>query len=135
LTQKQRKYFDWLLIIVINFMWATQVPVSKLIGDRRGAVAITFLPMMLSTLIFLPILLRENRKRGTGFHWRWGDAKHFIIAGIFGLFTLQFTCTLGAQRTLAASAGIITLTIPVGTRSLQSSSGARGESSPKWRWE
>ena len=51
-----RKYLDWVLLLVVNFMWATQAPVVKLIGDRLGPVAIAFLPMILSTLLFLPVL-------------------------------------------------------------------------------
>jgi hypothetical protein len=30
--------------MLINFMWATQLPVIKLIGDRLGPVAIAFGP-------------------------------------------------------------------------------------------
>ncbi len=109
---KRRKLLDWLLILVVNFMWATQVTAIKLIGDRLGPVAITFVPMVVGILIFLPLLWRQNRRRG-GSHFRWADAKHFLIAGLFGSFLIQFTYTLGSQRTLAANAGIITLTIPV----------------------
>lgn len=98
--------------MLINFMWATQVPVIKLIGDRLGAVAIAFLPMMLSTLLFLPALFLESRRRGRLLQWRWRDAKHFLIAGLFGTFLLQFTYTLGAQRTLGSNAAVITLSIP-----------------------
>jgi len=94
-------------------MWATQVAAIRLIGDRLGPVAITFLPMIFSVGIFFPLLWRENRKRGVPFHWNWADARHFVIAGMFGPFLLQFTYTLGAQRTLAANAAIITLSIPV----------------------
>jgi len=108
-----RKYLDWCLIVLINFMWATQAPVIKRIGSRLGPVAIAFIPMIVSTLMFLPALWMENRKRHRTFHWRWQDARHFLIAGLFGIFLLQFAYTLGAQRTLAANAGIITLTIPV----------------------
>lgn len=108
-----RKYSDWLLIVTINFMWATQAPVIKAIGDGLGPVAIAFIPMVLSTLMFLPVLWIENRRRGRGFRWQWRDLRHFLLAGLIGLFFLQFTYTLGAQRTLAANAGIITLTIPV----------------------
>jgi len=99
--------------MIINFMWATQAPAIKLIGDRLGPVAIAFLPMILSTLLFLPALWYEGRRLGRPFQWRWGDARHFVIAGLFGFFFLQITYVLGAQRTLAANAGIITLTIPV----------------------
>jgi drug/metabolite transporter (DMT)-like permease len=112
-SPKATKYFDWLLLMVINFMWATQAPVIKLIGDRLGPVAIAFVPMILSTLMFLPALWYEGRKLGRPFQWRWGDAKHFVVAGLFGFFFLQLTYTLGAQRTLAANAAVITLTIPV----------------------
>lgn len=108
-----RKCADWLLIVVINFMWATQAPVIRWMGDSLGPVAIAFIPMIASTLLFLPALVIENRRKGRGFIWHWGDLRHFLAAGLFGYFFLQFTYTLGAQRTLAANAGIITLTIPV----------------------
>ena len=98
--------------MLINFMWATQVPVIKLIGDRLGPVAIAFVPMMLSTLLFLPALHIESRRRGRPMQWHWRDAKHFLIAGLFGTFLLQFTYTLGAQRTLGSNAAVITLSIP-----------------------
>jgi hypothetical protein len=51
-----QKIIDWSLVIVINFMWATQVPVIRLIGDAYGPVTIAFVPMILSTIIFLPFL-------------------------------------------------------------------------------
>lgn len=94
-------------------MWATQVAAIKLIGDRLGPVAIAFIPMILSVGMFFPVLWRENRKRGADFHWHWADVRHFLVAGIFGPFVIQFSYTLGAQRTLAANAAIITLSIPV----------------------
>jgi drug/metabolite transporter (DMT)-like permease len=94
-------------------MWATQVVVIKLIGDRLGPITIAFVPMLLSTLLFFPALCYEKKKGGVRFHWRWADAKHFILAGIFGSLVGQLTYTLGAQRTLAANAGIIMLTLPV----------------------
>ena len=113
MTHTSQKYVDWSCIVVVNFMWATQVAAIKLIGDRLGAVAIAFIPMILSVAMFLPVLWRENRKRGAAFHWHWADARHFLVAGIFGPFLIQFSYTLGAQRTLAANAAIITLSIPV----------------------
>lgn len=109
---KTSKFVDWACLMLINFMWATQVPVIKLIGDRLGPVAIAFLPMMLSTLLFLPALQFESRRRRRPIQWHWRDAKHFLIAGLFGTFLLQFTYTLGAQRTLGSNAAVITLSIP-----------------------
>lgn len=110
---KVQKYWDWFLVVVINFMWATQVPVIRLIGNRLGPVTLAYIPMILSTAMFLPVFWHEQRRRGTGLRWQWKDAKHFLLAGFFGVFLMQFLYTLGSRWTLAANAGVITLTIPV----------------------
>lgn len=112
MSSKTAKYLDWACLMLINFMWATQVPVIKLIGDRLGPVAIAFVPMMLSTLLFIPALFVERRRLRRPLQWHWRDARHFLIAGLFGTFLLQFTYTLGAQRTLGSNAAVITLSIP-----------------------
>ncbi len=108
-----QKITDWILVIVFNFMWATQVPVIRLIGNRLGEVTVAFVPMLISTIIFLPILAVENKKRNVSFRWRWTDIKDFIIPGLIGIFLMQYLYTVGSRMTLAANAGIITLTIPV----------------------
>jgi drug/metabolite transporter (DMT)-like permease len=110
---KFQKTFDWSLLIVINFMWATQVPMVRLIGERLSSITVAFIPMIISTLIFLPLLWIENRKRKISMRWRWKDMKYFMISGLIGIFLLQYVYTLGSRMTLAANAGIITLTIPV----------------------
>lgn len=110
---KSQKIIDWSLVILINFMWATQVPVIRLIGNAYGPITIAFIPMILSTLIFLPVLWMENKKRGVKMKWRWRDLKYFMLPGLIGVFLMQYLYTLGSQKTLAANAGIITLTIPV----------------------
>jgi len=108
-----QKTIDWGLIIIINFMWATQVPVIRFIGDRLGPITVAFIPMIASTLIFLPILWLENKRRNVKFRWRWNEIKYFILSGLIGIFIMQYAYTLGSKLTIAANAGIITLTIPV----------------------
>jgi len=108
-----QKIIDWSLVIIINFMWATQVPVIRLIGDAYGPVTIAFVPMILSTLIFLPFLRAENKKRQVKMKWRLKDIRYFVLPGLIGVFLMQYLYTVGSQMTLAANAGIITLTIPV----------------------
>ena len=110
---KSQKTIDWSLVIIINFMWATQVPVVRFIGDRLGAITVAFIPMIISTIIFLPVLWIENKKRKVSFRWRWNEIKYLMVSGLIGIFLLQYAYTLGSQMTLAANAGIITLTIPV----------------------
>ena len=110
---KVQKALDWSLVIIVNFMWATQVPVIRLIGDTLGPVTVAFIPMILSTLIFLPLLWMENKKRNIGMRWKWKDIKFFIWPGLIGIFLMQYAYTVGSRLSLAANAGIITLTIPV----------------------
>jgi drug/metabolite transporter (DMT)-like permease len=110
---KSQKIIDWALVILINFMWATQVPVIRLIGDIYGPITVAFIPMIISTVIFLPVLWFENKRRGVKMKWRWRDIKYFMLPGLIGVFLMQYLYTLGSKMTLAANAGIITLTIPV----------------------
>ena len=110
---KSGKTFDWSLVILVNFMWATQVPVIRMIGDSLNAVTVAFIPMIFSTLIFLPVLWLENKKRNVGFRWKWRDIKFFVLPAFIGVFVMQYAYTIGSRMTLAANAGIITLTIPV----------------------
>jgi drug/metabolite transporter (DMT)-like permease len=104
---------DLLLVILVNFMWATQVPVIRLIGDKFAPITIAFIPMIISTLLFIPFLWAENKKRKQSEQRTWKDLKYFIIPGLVGIFLMQYLYTLGSTKTLASNAGIITLTIPV----------------------
>jgi len=108
-----QKMIDWSLVVIVNFMWATQVPVIRVIGDKLGPVTVAFIPMIVSTIIFLPLLWIENKKRNVKIFRRWKDIKYFIWPGLIGVFLMQYAYTLGSRLTLAANAGIITLTIPV----------------------
>lgn len=108
-----QKTKDWLLIILINFMWATQVSVIRLMGDALGPITIAFVPLIISTLMFLPFLWIENKKRIGAEKRSFKDMKYFIIPGLIGIFLMQYLYTLGSTLTLASNAGIITLTIPV----------------------
>lgn len=94
-------------------MWATQVPVIRFIGDRLGPITVAFIPMIASTLIFLPFLWAENKRRKVKFRRRWSELKYFMLSGLIGIFVMQYAYTLGSKLTIAANAGIITLTIPV----------------------
>jgi drug/metabolite transporter (DMT)-like permease len=110
---KPGRAIDWSIVVIINFMWATQVPVIRLIGDSLGPVTVAFIPMILSTVIFLPLLWMENKRRKVSMRWRWKDIRFFLLPGLIGIFLMQYAYTVGSRLTLAANAGIITLTIPV----------------------
>jgi drug/metabolite transporter (DMT)-like permease len=69
--------------------------------------------MIMSTILFIPFLWVENKKRDPASRRTWKDLKHFIIPGLTGIFLMQYLYTVGSTLTLASNAGIITLTIPV----------------------
>src|SRR5258706_15531574 len=98
-----------LLVILVNFMWATQVPVIRLIGDKLAPITMGFVPMIISTILFIPFLWAENRKRKLSESRSWHDFKYFILPGLIGTFLLQYLYTVGSTLTLASNAGIITL--------------------------
>ena len=110
---KMVKTRNLILVILVNFMWATQVPVIRLMGDQLGPVTIAFIPMIISTIMFIPFLWVENKKRKGSERRSWKDLKYFIMPGLIGVFLMQWLYTLGSTLTLASNAGIITLTIPV----------------------
>ena len=110
---KIQKTRDWLLVILVNFIWATQVPVIRLIGNKLGPMTVAFVPMLISTLLFIPFLWAENRKRKDSGRRTWKDLTYFILPWLIGIFLMQYLYTLGSTLTLAANAGIITLTTPV----------------------
>ena len=101
------------LLIIVNAMWATQVPVIRIIGDKVGPMAIAFIPMIISTIIFIPFLLVENSRKPAAQRRRWKDLRYFIIPGLIGIFLMQYLYTVGSTKTLASNAGIITFSIPV----------------------
>lgn len=110
---KLQKARDWLLVIVVNFMWATQVPIIRLMGDKVGPMTVAFVPMLVSTIMFMPFLWAENKKRKVSERRTWKDFRYFIIPGLVGVFLMQYLYTVGSTLTLASNAGIITLIIPV----------------------
>ena len=40
---RSRKTMDWSIVVFINFLWATQVPMIRLIGERLGAITVAYL--------------------------------------------------------------------------------------------
>ena len=110
---KMGKAKNLILVIIVNFMWATQVPVIRLMGDKLSPITIAFIPMIVSTIMFIPFLWAENKKRKLAERRTWKDLRYFILPGLIGVFLMQYLYTLGSTLTLASNAGIITLTIPV----------------------
>ena len=97
------------LLALANFIWAAQGTAVKTLEPHLGPIAITFVPFWVTTILLIPLLLRQpNRVKPTAKDW-----VGFAIAGIGGQVLAQLGMTWGITRSLASNAAILNLLIPV----------------------
>ena len=105
---------DWALLLACNFIWASQFVMVKLVQQSLGPVFATFFPMLIATLLLIPIVARENRA-GRPCPCSKRDVAQFIVLGVLGQVVAQLFITWGVQLSLASNAALISLTLPVST--------------------
>jgi drug/metabolite transporter (DMT)-like permease len=108
------------LLALVNLMWAGQGTAVKFLDRQLGPIAITFLPFYVSTLLFIPLLIRERRSRPDAPRPTWMDWRSFFIAGVGGQVLAQLGMTWGISKSLASNGAILNLLIPVFTAALAS---------------
>ncbi len=108
------------LLALVNLMWAGQGTAVKFLDRQLGPIAITFLPFYVSTLLFIPLLIRERRRHPDSPRPNWTDWRGFIIAGVGGQVLAQLGMTYGISKSLASNGAILNLLIPVFTAMLAS---------------
>jgi drug/metabolite transporter (DMT)-like permease len=108
---------DWLLLLVCNFIWASQFVMVKIVQQQMGPIFATFLPMTAATLLLMPIVWRTPRARESGgirpFHRR--DIGEFVLIGVCGQVVAQLFITWGVRLSLASNAALLMLALPVST--------------------
>ena len=117
---KSRVLWFFLLLALVNLMWAAQGTAVKFLEGKLGPIAITFLPFYLTTLLFVPLLVRSRRRNPQAAAVRGADWLRFIAAGIGGQMLAQLGMTWGITKSLASNAAILNLLIPVFTAVLAS---------------
>jgi drug/metabolite transporter (DMT)-like permease len=109
MASKPFKPWYLLLLAVANFIWAAQGTAVKTLESKLGPIAITFVPFWITTLLLVPLLLRNpNPVKPTKRDWI-----SFFIAGVGGQVLAQLGMTWGITRSLASNAAILNLLIPV----------------------
>ncbi|HEV8146083.1 MAG TPA: DMT family transporter [Bryobacteraceae bacterium] len=108
------------LLALVNLIWAGQGTAVKFLDRQLGPIAITFLPFYVSTLLFIPLLIRERRRHPDAPRPNWADWRGFIIAGVGGQVLAQLGMTWGISKSLASNGAILNLLIPVFTAALAS---------------
>jgi drug/metabolite transporter (DMT)-like permease len=104
------QYF--VVLTLVNLMWAFQFSGAKIATQRLGPVTVAFIPLALSTLLFAP-LVRLSRGQKAPPRLRAVVLRDLILASTLGIVPAQLGLTWGVQRSLASNASVLTLTIPV----------------------
>jgi len=112
-----RSTWYFLLLVVVNLMWAFQYTGARIATRRLGPITVTLLPMAMATLLLSLLLLARRRSERGGVPKQRGNfarqLSDFVILGVAGGFVGQFCLTSGVRRSLASNASVITLVIPV----------------------
>src|SRR5690348_15182281 len=87
---------DWGLLLASNLIWASQFVLVKIVQRQMGPVSATFYPMLLSTLLLVPIIRREHGPHGFGRIPR-RDIIQFAVLGVFGQVVAQLLITWGVK--------------------------------------
>ncbi len=108
-TVKEKRYF--LILMLACLMLAGQGTAVKHLGRQLSPIQATFLPFATTTVLMLPLLVRERRARGRKLEvGEWG---RFIIAGVAGQVVAQLGMVSGITRSLASNAAVLCLMLPV----------------------
>jgi drug/metabolite transporter (DMT)-like permease len=105
---------DWGLLLACNLIWASQFVLVKIVQRQMGPVSATFYPMLLATLLLVPIVWREGESLGAGRVPR-RDIIQFAVLGVFGQVVAQLFITWGVKLSPASNGAFLMLALPVST--------------------
>src|SRR5258708_3387836 len=94
-------------------MWWGREPAVKVLNRHMGPIAITFLPFYITTVLFVPLLLKMRKENTDSASPTVSDWVRFSIAGVAGQVLAQLGMTWGISKSLASNGAILNLLIPV----------------------
>src|SRR5260370_35194235 len=100
------------LLVLVNLMWAFQFSGAKIATERLGPIAVALIPLALSTALFAP-LVRMSRGKKPGPRWTPVVWRDLFLASTLGIIPAQLGLTWGVEHSLASTAAVLTLAIPV----------------------
>src|ERR1700722_1088879 len=112
-STKPKTAFYFLLLALASLIWSGQGIAVKVLDPHLGPIAITFLPFYVTTLLFVPLLLRLRRQNPASAAPSARDWVRFTIAGVGGQVLAQLGMTWGISKSLASNGAILNLLIPV----------------------
>ena len=108
------------LLAMASLIWSAQGTAVKFLDRHMGPIAITFVPFYITTLLFVPLLIRKRRANPQAARPTWSDWGKFTLAGVLGQVLAQLGMTWGISKSLASNGAILNLMIPVITAVLAS---------------
>lgn len=107
---------DWILLLLCNLMWASQFVLVKIVQEQMGPVAATSFPMLIATVLLIPIVRWEARSQQARLPSIPGaDWLRFLLIGVLGQVVAQLFITWGLRFSLASNAALLMLTLPIAT--------------------
>jgi len=103
----------FILLALASLIWSAQGIAVKFLDPVLGPIAITFLPFYVTTVLFVPLLIRMRRNNPSVTSPTARDWISFTIAGIAGQVLAQLGMTWGISKSLASNGAILNLLIPV----------------------
>jgi drug/metabolite transporter (DMT)-like permease len=110
---RTRTAWFFLLLALASLMWSGQGTAVKVLSRHLGPIAITFFPFYITTLLFVPLLLKLRRENPQATLPSAADWLKFVIAGVAGQVLAQLGMTWGVDKSLASNGAILNLLIPV----------------------
>lgn len=86
---------DWSLLILCNLIWASQFVLAKLVQEQMGPIFATLLPMAIATICLIPLVRRQQARRGRRPSVGRADIVRFAFLGVFGQIAAQLGTTWG----------------------------------------
>ena len=106
---------DWILLLLCNLMWASQFVLVKIVQEQMGPMAATSIPMLMATIMLVPIVRLRRETRSLSKRSLRNDWRGFMIIGVFGQVVAQLFITWGVRYSLASDAALLMLTLPIVT--------------------
>lgn len=113
LKTKPKTIWYFFLLGLASLMWSGQGIAVKVLDPYLGPIAITFLPFYVTTLLFIPLLMRRPSNDKPFTAPSVSDWTRFIVAGVAGQVLAQLGMTWGISKSLASNGSILNLLIPV----------------------
>jgi drug/metabolite transporter (DMT)-like permease len=107
---------DWILLLLCNLMWTSQFVLVKIVQEQMGPVAATSFPMLIATILLIPIVRWESHSQQARLPSVPGaDWLRFLLIGVLGQVVAQLFITWGLRFSLASNAALLMLTLPIAT--------------------